>query len=763
MKFIMTKVLFFFSIFILFSKILISNVFAAPTFVHGFSVNSQETNPAGLAFSSDGTKMFHVGNIGSGNHAKTNADVFEYALSTPWDVSSATYVDAFSVIDEMKVDNQSSLPYGITFNNDGTQMYVSDYGITDSIYQYTLSRAYDVSTASYANKSIDVDAKVGSANRGPCGIRFNNDGTKLFVAGFSDSQIYEFTLSTAFDISTASYVDGFDVSAQGNRNRDFEFNPDGTIMFAVNGPTDGANVYEIFEYKLTTAFDISTASYVNKVFNTRAQDDNTFSIAISNDGSKLYMLGYGSDNVNEYTLSCYYGINSCTDPTSDKDDVASVEAQTEAAKKLIQHTTYPILNRMEWLRRNTDNANLTNQNIKFQFSNTVLESLSNLIPAYLNNEATTPELKELEIMRDKRKKLISENAELEAQNEKLKLLAKQNLLAKQKDQENKANNWSFWSEGTVSFGKIGDSIISSAKKIKTSAITVGLDKKIDSSRMFGMALRVGGDDIDFGDVKNSLDLDTVSLTLYESFLFGKNKFIDSLIGLGTFKTDIVNAVGFSSTDATRDGKQVFASFKVRETFKNDKLNFTPNVKIDLGFSTLSDYVEEGPANLKFNRQNIGTIITSIGGTLDNIIDLNGGTLKPFLEMDYYADISPSSEQKISYKNDETTTYKLVDIKGSTHNLKGKLGFDFITHTGWTFTSSYQRIQNKGNGYSDGFYLEVNYLPSKDTEYSMSLDNDKASLDYKKNIKGLDLTIGSNYSLVSEIPDYAAYLEISNTF
>ena len=87
----------------------------------------------------------------------------------------------------------------------------------------------------------------------------------------------------------------------------------------------------------------------------------------------------------------------------------------------------------------------------------------------------------------------------------------------------------------------------------------------------------------------------------------------------------------------------------------------------------------------------------------------------------------------------------------------------MTDTGWTFTSSYQRIQNKGNGYSDGLYLEVNYLPSKDTEYSMSLDNDKASLDYKKNINGLDLTIGSNYSLVSEIPDYGVNIGISNTF
>jgi hypothetical protein len=240
--------------------------------------------------------------------------------------------------------------------------------------------------------------------------------------------------------------------------------------------------------------------------------------------------------------------------------------------------------------------------------------------------------------------------------------------------------------------------------------------------------------------------------------------MDSLIGIGRFTTDVVNAVGYDSTKGKRDGNQVFASFKIRETFTKNKLNFTPNAKIDLGFSTLSDYSEGGTANLKFNRQNIGTIITSLGGTVDNIIDLNGGTLKPFIEMDYYADISPSSKQKISYKNDTTTTYTLSNIKGSTHNFKGKLGFDFMTDMGLSFTSSYQRTQNKGNGYSDGFYLEVSYMPpSKDTEYTMSLDNDKASLDYKININGFDITVGSNYSFIMEIPDYGANLKISNTF
>ena len=60
-------------------------------------------------------------------------------------------------------------------------------------------------------------------------------------------------------------------------------------------------------------------------------------------------------------------------------------------------------------------------------------------------------------------------------------------------------------------------------------------------------------------------------------------------------------------------------------------------------------------------------------------------------------------------------------------------------------------------------MEANYIPSKDTEYSMSLDNDKASLDYKRNINGFNFTVGSNYTLMSEIPDYAAILKISNTF
>ena len=540
----------------------------------------------------------------------------------------------------------------------------------------------------------------------------------MYITGTEDASVDQYTLATAWDLTTAVHGGSFGFEDSSGETVPFNatFNYDGTKMWMTGWTKD-----LIFEYDLSTAWDVTTATLFGEIAGAFVGwDDGPSAFVFSPDASKIFVLGSTDDKVSEFQLNCTYGIVACQDPTSDKDDVASVESQTESAKQLIQHTTYPVLNRMEWLRRNSNSSNLTNQNIKFQFSNEILASLSNLIiPTYLNNEETTSELK--------------------------------------------GNNWSFWSEGTVSIGKIGDTLTSSAQNINTSAITIGADRRTDNSRMFGVALRFGNDDIDFGNVKNSLGMDAVSLTLYETRPHGEGKFIDSLIGIGTFKTDIVNAVGSSSTEGKRDGNQIFSSFKIRETFKRNELNFTPKLKLDLGFTSLSDYSESGSTNLKFDRQNIGTIITSIGGIVDNTSNLRNGTFKPYLEYDYFADVSPSSRQKISYISDTGSTYTLSNINSSTHNFKGKLGFDFITDTGWDFTSSYQRTQSKESGYSDALYFGANYISPRNIEYAMSLDHNKAFLDYKRNINGFDITFGSNYTLMSAIPDYGATIEVSSKF
>ena len=82
--------------------------------------------------------------------------------------------------------------------------------------------------------------------------------------------------------------------------------------------------------------------------------------------------------------------------------------------------------------------------------------------------------------------------------------------------------------------------------------------------------------------------------------------------------------------------------------------------------------------------------------------------------------------------------------------------------GLSLMTIYERNQSD-NSHSDTLYLGVGYIPSEDIEYAMSLDDDKVLFNYKRNINGFNAKVSSNYSLMSEVPNYGARLEISSKF
>ena len=75
---------------------------------------------------------------------------------------------------------------------------------------------------------------------------------------------------------------------------------------------------------------------------------------------------------------------------------------------------------------------------------------------------------------------------------------------------------------------------------------------------------------------------------------------------------------------------------------------------------------------------------------------------------------------------------------------------------------YERNQSD-NAHSDTLYIGFGYIPSDNNEYAMSLDNDKASLTYEKNLNGFNIIMSSKYSLMSELSDYGANIIVSNNF
>ena len=244
-----------------------------------FSIASQDATPSDITFKSDGTKMYLLGD-GTDN-------VYQYSLSTAWDLSTASY-DSTS----FSVSSQDSNPYGIEFKPDGTKMYILGLA-TDNIYQYSLSTAWDVSTASYDSVSFSVSSQDGFAYS----IIFNDDGTSFYVLGTTNGTVYQYTMSTAYDLSTASYASkSFSVTSQDNTPAGIDFNSNGTKLYMVGRTND-----TIYQYSLSTAYDISTASYDSVSFSFAGQDTTPFDIFFKTDGTKLYMLGYGTDTVYQYT------------------------------------------------------------------------------------------------------------------------------------------------------------------------------------------------------------------------------------------------------------------------------------------------------------------------------------------------------------------------------------------------------------------------------------------------------------------------------
>ena len=662
-----------------------------------------QNSPSGITFNPDGTRMFIAGF--SANR------VIQYTLSTPFDISEATFLtNSFCNIGGEALDGTN-----IEFNSDGTKFFLTDMA-DDDVEIYSLTTAYDISTCvSQGNKSFTLDSSPNLR-----AITFSNDGKNIYLLDrASNGHVFQYSLSSPYDLSNETLVKNFSPSgggliANGGDVRGIKFSSDGSKMYITTGEGDTIN-----EYSLSTPFNLAgTVTYVGS-YNTSEELTQVWGITFNTDGSKMFIMDYDTDkssDVHEYNLSCGFGVVKCIDPTANKDDVASAESQSEAAKKLIQHTTYPVLNRMEWLRRNTNRLNLTNQNIKFQFNNEILNSLTEeLIPLYFSNNNSSD---------------LNQNS-----------------------------SWSFWSEGTISIGKIGDTSNSSSKDINTSAITFGADKRSEDNIMRGIALRFGSDDVDVGDLGSALDMSSFSLTFYESKPKGGERFTDHLLGLSFINSDLLNNSGSTSTDGERYGEQLYGSLSLRDTFSKNKLNFTPKIKINYGITHFGEYTETGAAglNLKFEDQYIGNFTSSIGASLDNTYELKVGSLIPYFDFEYYADMSPSSQQKFSYESDGSA-YTFKNINNATHNIIGGIGFDLISNNGLTLMTKYTRDQAKDSK-NDNFVIALDYKNSQRSLYSMTFQDSLAKLSHNKELDNFQINLDSHYELFNKDPEYGLFIKL----
>ncbi len=658
--------------------------------VRTFDVSDEESEPRDVTFSNDGKKMFIVGSNGD--------DVDEYTLSTAYDVSSAVFVDSFSVADE---DNK---PFGVRFNNDGSKMFIA--GRTNQkVFEYSLSVNFDVSEANYTGNSFDVSSQVKSVF---LGLAFSHDGTMMYITdgqgAASTDSIYQFSLNKSFDLSGgANLIRSVrtTVTLETLRTNESEpngiaFNKSGTRMFLIG--TEGNDVNQ---YTLSEGFNISTASFDGGV----NRSNNPNGIDFSPDGLRMFILDTGHKQVKEHHLPCPFNLfaGKCQSITEDSDRAGIAEAQMELAKRAINISTNSVLNRLKWIKRNEDKQNLSNQNIKLNFSNTMLSSLNQLPISSFKKISTT----------------------------------------KRNTDSNK--KYFYWSEGNITLGRVGDSDIASTKEISTNSLTFGLDKFTDDYGIDGLAFRFGRDDVDVGNSGSHLDSNTFNVTYYNtSPVENDTKFVDKFFGIGKLSSDIITDVGGNKLTAKRKGYQVYGTYRLKEEFIKGKLTFINSGQLDLGHTLLKRYKESGKeeAAIRVKDQHVGTF--NLRHSIAVVEDLSNEKyqFKRHGKLEYLVDGDRSSDIKYSYANDPSNSYKDKLEVGSVHNINAEIGLDLIFPDRYSIFLIYERNQAINSGHNDNLYIAIGYLPYEGAEYAFTINGSEnllSNLEFKKNVNGLNLS------------------------
>ena len=423
----------------------------------------------------------------------------------------------------------------------------------------------------------------------------------------------------------------------------------------------------------------------------------------------------GISNKTTYNFST--GGTGATNPLDDKDVVASIEAQTEAPKKVLQHITTPIFNRLNWIRGYETDNNLNSQKIKFNLVNPKIDKILNIIPETVSLNKIPTRLED---------------------------------------------DWLFWSEGSISVGRVGETSTSSFKEIDTNAITIGWDKKIDQKKIHGYAITYTKDDVKVGDNGSTLDVESYSFSTYATFHRKENSYVEGI--LGTSKLDLRNkrVKNNNSLKGDRNGKQFFGSIHYINTISNEKVNISPNLRLDLSYTKLTDYTETGSNAISYDEQTVETAGIFGGFTFNKEVFKDDYIIRPSAGFELGLDLSPNSDISLNYVSDPNTKYtKSIDQQGE-ESIKGKVGFDLLKDNGWSLMAFYERNQSQ-NRHSDTFYFLTGYVVSKDEEYVMKMDENKTSLVYKKNIGGIDIKFDSEYELFTESPDYQFNLKLTRNF
>ncbi len=333
--------------------------------------------------------------------------------------------------------------------------------------------------------------------------------------------------------------------------------------------------------------------------------------------------------------------------------------QTEAAISSLNQSLNRISGRMNYIRSTNNNSSNQNIRLAMNFDNPLVAEMLNSISA--------------------------------------KLLKK----------EKKTEKWGVWSEGNISFGRIGQQDGNLGQDIHSDGITLGIDKRMNEEKTIGFAISKSWQETEVGSNEANMDAAAISIMNYTSFKIEDKRYFEMVAGIGEMDIDLSRNVTSGKNTGKRQGNQLFGSFTylLEPDVEIVGRNLNYYTRIDLGFTQLKAYTETGDGTaVSYKKQNVKSTSLSAGFNLSKIIEAKKAILEPSLKFELGKDKTINSLSEAYYINNPSEIFSNALGDQSSGHLLLNLGLGAKFNNGLSINTTYEHYRSTDDAFNNNFSI-----------------------------------------------------------
>ena len=289
------------------------------------------------------------------------------------------------------------------------------------------------------------------------------------------------------------------------------------------------------------------------------------------------------------------------------------------------------------------------------------------------------------------------------------LLAQQinSLSAKLIKKEKKTEKWGVWSEGNISFGRVGQQDGNLGQDIHSDGITFGIDKKINEDKTIGFAINKSWQETEVGSNEANMDASAISIMSYTSLKIEDKRFFEMVAGIGEMDIDLSRDVTGGKNKGDRKGNQLFGSFTylLEPDVEIVGRNLNYYSRLDLGFTQLKAYTETGDGTaVSYNKQNVKSASLSAGLNLSKVIENEKGIFEPSFKFELGKDKTINSLSEAYYFNNSSEFYSNALGDQNSGHLLLNLGIGAKLNNNLTINASYEHYRSSDDAFNNNFSI-----------------------------------------------------------